>query len=247
MAIKRLNRGSGHSYTIDGRPADGVTTVLNLGLPKPALIDWAGRTTAEFAVNHWDELANMPVADRLRQLQRARFEQRDASARRGTEVHSYAERLLNGEAVVPPEELTGHVENYLKFLDEWAVEPVLVERVVAHRRLGYAGTLDMLAEHNHGPGIACFDLKTARTGIYPETALQLAAYAYSEVYLDDEGQECPMPEVVASYGVWVRGDGYDVIPLELSARVFDAFRGVLWLARVIRDESDAWRGEAVNA
>jgi hypothetical protein len=244
VAIRRINRGSGHSYLIDDVPADGVTTVLNLGLPKPALINWAGNTTADYAVNHWDELGRLPVADRLATLRRARFDERDTAARRGTEVHKYAERLLAGEAVVPPEELTGHVENYLKFLDDWQIEPVLVERVVVHRKLRYCGTFDLVADSDRDPSTAIFDLKTARSGIYPETALQLAAYAYAESFIDDDGTEQDMPAIGSAYGVWVRGDGYDVIPLELSARVFDAFRGVLWLARVIRDEADGWRGES---
>lgn len=243
MSIKRINRGGGHSYTIDGEPADGVTTVLNLGVPKPALIEWAGNTTADYAVNHWDELGALPVADRLTTLRKSRYAQRDAAARRGTEVHRYAERLISGEEVHPPEELAGHVESYVRFLDEWRIEPVLTESVVAHRALRYCGTLDVVAAMPTGE-LKIFDVKTARSGIYPETALQLAAYAHADVYLDADGAEQDMPVVQTAAGIWVRGDGYDVIPLDIGPRVFQTFRAVLWLARVMRDESSSWRAES---
>jgi hypothetical protein len=38
-ATRRVNRGRGHSYLLDGAPVPGVTTILGQGMPKPALID----------------------------------------------------------------------------------------------------------------------------------------------------------------------------------------------------------------
>lgn len=213
----------------NGKRIPGVTTILGDGLPKPALINWAANATADYAVNNWDNLADMGVADRLKLLKKARYEDRDAAAKRGTEVHDLAEHLLKGEEVTVPDELRGHVEAYVRFLDEWQPTPVVVERPVVNYTYGYAGTLDMVVDLPDGRRVLA-DIKTTRSGIYGETALQLAAYRYAEVYIDGDS-EIPMPEVHDTWGIWVRADGYEVVPLIADAKTFDDFRRVAAVAR----------------
>jgi hypothetical protein len=77
------------------------------------------------------------------------------------------------------------------------------------------------------------DIKTTRSGIYGETALQLAAYRYAEVYLH-KGLEVEMPEVQESWAIWVRADGYTVIPVDTSPAVFDDFRRVAATSRAAK-------------
>jgi hypothetical protein len=60
--LTRRNHGRGHSYRIDGRKVPGVTTILN-ALPKQ-LTKWAAEKGADHAINHWDELAALPLAER---------------------------------------------------------------------------------------------------------------------------------------------------------------------------------------
>lgn len=213
----------------NGKRIPGVTTILGDGLPKPALINWAANATADYAVNNWDNLADMGVADRLKLLKKARYEDRDAAAKRGTEVHDLAEHLLKGEEVTVPDELRGHVEAYVRFLDEWQPTPVVVEKAVVNYTYGYAGTLDMVVDLPDGRRVLA-DIKTTRSGIYGETALQLAAYRYAEVYIDGDA-EIPMPEVHDTWGIWVRADGYEVVPLIADAHTFDDFRRVAAVAR----------------
>ena len=71
--LERRNYGRGHGYKIDGYKVPGVTTVLGESLPKPALIDWAARTTAAAAVDRWDELGALPPSQRLKALEGARW------------------------------------------------------------------------------------------------------------------------------------------------------------------------------
>ena len=219
-----------------GKRIPGVTTILNEGLPKPGLINWAGNATAEAAVNRWDELADMGPADRLKVLKAARYEDRDAAAKRGTEVHALAEELILGREVTVPDELRGHVESYVRFLDEWNPSPVLTEVAVVNYSHGYAGTLDMVCDCGGRRVLA--DIKTTRSGIYGETALQLAAYRYAEVYVRPEGGEDDMPDVDETWAIWVRGDGYTVIPVNTSPAVFDDFRRVAATARAAKRLSD---------
>ena len=215
----------------NGKRIPGVTTILNEGLPKPALINWAANATAEAAVNRWDELTDMGPADRLKILKAARYEDRDAAAKRGTEVHALAEKLMLGQEVTVPDELRGHVEAYVRFLDDWQPEPVLTEVTVVNYTHGYAGTLDMVMDCRNQRVLA--DIKTTRSGIYGETALQLAAYRYAEVYLTADGEH-DLPDIEDTWAIWVRGDGYSVIPVNTSPAVFDDFRRVAATARAAK-------------
>ncbi len=217
----------------NGKRIPGVTTILNEGLPKPALINWAANATAEAAVNRWDQLSDMGPADRLKILKAARYEDRDAAAKRGTEVHALAEKLLLGQEVTVPDELRGHVEAYVRFLDDWNPTPILTEVTVINYTHGYAGTLDMVADFKAG-GVVLADIKTTRSGIYGETALQLAAYRYAEVYIDHDGTEKDMPDIHDTWAIWVRGDGYSVIPVNTAPSVFDDFRRVAATSRAAK-------------
>lgn len=225
--IRRVNSGKNHHYVDDatGRRVPSVTTILDKGIPKPALVKWSGDATAEAAVDRWEELSELPPATRLKELRAARYATRDAAANRGSQVHALAERLAMGETVTVPDELTGHVGSYVQFLDEWDVQPVMLERVVHSKRHDYCGTFDMIADlldpwdPEPDPALRrrvrwLLDIKTNRSGVFGETALQLAAYRYADVVIDEEaGEEIPMPEVEATGVVHVRADGYDLVPV----------------------------------
>lgn len=217
--IKRRNHGRGHSYVdANGLKVPGVTTIINSGVPKQALVGWAGRTVAAHAVDHWDELGELAPSERLKRLEKAPNSDRDTAGMRGTKVHALAVKLAVGEQVRVPDELAGHVESYVRFLDEWVVTPLLSEAVVCSHRHGYAGTLDLIADlaDPDEPGRFrrwLLDIKTARSGVFGENALQLAGYRYSDAYLDDDGEEQELPDVELTGVVHVRADGYDLIPV----------------------------------
>ena len=226
---RRVDRGRNHSYLLDGHKVPGVTTIIGNGLPKPALINWAGNVTAEYAVDHWDDLAEKSVSEKLKTLKGARFADRDQAANRGTQVHDLAEKLAHGEEIEVPDELAGHVESYVRFLDEWEVDPVLIEVPVFNRRHRYGGTLDLVARIKGHDEPLLLDIKTNRSGPFGEVALQLAAYRYAEFYVDRDLTEHPMPEVKGCGVVWVRGDGYDVVPVTAGE---GQFRSFLYVAQV---------------
>lgn len=234
--IRRVDTARGHHYEdAAGNRVPGVTTIIGNGLPKPALINWAATATAEAAINGWAELDAMKPAARLKYLQGARYAERDAAAKRGTEIHALGERLVHGEVVDVPDELAGYAESYARFLDAFQVQPVHVEVGVASYRYGYAGTGDLIADltiPRIGKKRLWIDLKSTRSGIFGEVALQLSAYRYADVLLEcgPDGEE-PMPEVDDCAAVHIRGDGADLIPVTTGPDVFRAF---LYVAQVAR-------------
>lgn len=241
MSIQRINGGRGHWYKIDGVKADGVTTLIKDGLPKPALMYWSAKSVAEHVADIPDHelqvLRDLGRNGMVSALKSVPWKKRDDAAVRGTAVHGIAEQLITGEDVEVPERLVGHVESCLAFLADWKVQPIIVERTVGHRKWRYAGTLDLVADVvNTETGVTervLLDYKTAASGIWPDTAFQLAAYRWAESYVDVDGTEKPMADlgITGSYGVHLRADGYDVIPLDTSEQVFKHFLHIAWVAR----------------
>ncbi len=245
MAIKRVNRGRNHSYIIDGKKALGVTTVLSDAWPKPWMGFWSAKCVAQQVVDMpFDDLVALRGMGRdaaIAALKQAPWTQRDQAAVRGTAVHKLAEKVQAGEQVEVPDELYGHVESVAKFLDQWNVQPVLVEKVVGSYKYGYAGTFDLVADLADGRRVL-FDYKTS-SAIKPTTALQLAAYRWADFYVADETTEIPMYEVGIDEckAVHVRADGYDVYPLDTDIPVFKAFLSTMQVAQAYKGEDD-WVG-----
>lgn len=242
MAIRRIQRGRNHGYTIHGMKAMGVTTALSKGMPKPALMYWAAKCVAEEAAEMMQADSWRVHSDLIAYLKAAPIRKRDSAAVRGTKVHKLAEHLVHGKEVEVPLELAGYVAQCARFLDEWRVKPLLVERIVGSYRWGYAGTFDLIGELPDGRRVL-FDYKTGRD-IWPETALQLAAYRHAEAYVADDGTEMPMREVGIheAKAVHIGAEGYSVIPLDTGPAVHKAFLHVLQVAKAA-DVMEAWKGE----
>jgi len=246
MTTKRINRGGGHSYLLDGEPCDAVTWIRDNGIPKPGLINHAGDATAGYAIDHWEELHEMTPSQRLKILSKARFQSLKRGGVRGKAVHTYAQQLAAGVEVDVPEEYDGYVQAYLRFAEEWELEEFLVETAVFNRRHRYGGTIDVF-------GRLCdeknwiLDYKTAPSGIWPETAIQIAAYANSEFYLDADGNEHPMPQIDAAGGIWLRADGsYELVPVDFGPETFRVFLYAQQVAHFAQLPREATVGEALT-
>lgn len=253
--IRRKNHGRGHSYyDANGVKVTGVTSVLQKGIPKPALVKWAAGCAATCAVDEWDELSAMPVMDRYNRLVDAPNRDRDTAGVQGTAVHRLAVPLVAGKEVKVPQKLRGYVESYARFLDDYKVEPVLTEFTVVSYEPDseYAGTGDQIADLRVTDGIRqawpefgdvdlftlLYDIKTGRKGIFGETALQLAAYRYAGFYVDENGEEQPMPTVDATAAVWLRDNGYDLVPVEAGPRQHRQFLYAMQVARFSAESRD---------
>jgi hypothetical protein len=258
VAITRRNYGKGHSYYVDGVKFDGVTTLIKGGLPKPALMYWSARTVAEYVADNLDAVRAMEGMGRnsiVAALKEVPWTARDAAAAKGTEVHAFAEKVINGQPVDVPEHVAGFVEACVRFLDEYQVDEIAVEATVASRQWRYAGTCDLLANVTLPSGEtvrAVLDYKTAASGIWPDVALQMAAYRNAEVYVDPAGTERSLPDVGLSdtaYAVWLRADGYDVYPVNAGPEVFKVFNHLAYVARRTDDKKGViktWLGEALQ-
>jgi hypothetical protein len=239
LKFERRDHGRNHSYWLDGQRLPGVTTLLNDGKPKPALVNWAAGAAAAAAVDRWDELAALPVSQRLAILRNAPNDARNAAALRGQEIHHLAWQLVTGEAVDVPDEHLGPVQAAAKFLDAHGVQPILREVPVLNVTHGWAGTIDLLARvggpDRVGGPVWLLDWKTGR-GVYDEAALQLAAYAHAEFYQDDAGELQPWHAPDRCGVVHLDSDDATLYPVDAGDATYLAFRYVAqvagWSSRV---------------
>lgn len=234
MALKRTEHGRGYRYTLDGTPVMGVTSLIGGGLPRSALMGWAAKRAARYAVDNWRGLAPLVASGEAEaayeEIKGAPFRERDAAAERGSQVHAYALSGAVDDEV--PEELRGYVVSCGKFLADWDVHPLLTKTAIGSRTHHYAGTLELVAQLRGGE-VALLDYKTSASGIWPETALRAAAYRYAEFYLGEDGVEVPMARfgITAAYAVHLRTDGYAVHPLTADEEAFRRFSEVAAVAR----------------
>lgn len=248
--LQRRNYGSGHGYQMDGRKVPGVTTVIGK-LDKPALVTWAARQSAGYAIEHWAELGELPLMERAKRIEDARWATNKAATVRGHRVHALGEQLLQTGDVDVPDELRGPVEAYARFLDRWQFEGVTTEAPVGHTGYQYAGTLDAIAT-SPKLGTVLLDVKTGN-GVWPEVALQLAAYRYADLMLCPrdvvgprggvrvEYDERPMPEVEGCYVAHVLADDVELVPVRAEEAEWQTFlylREVFDWLRVATDRKD---------
>lgn len=233
-----------HRYTLDTpqgvqAKVQGVTTLIGGGIPKPAIAPWHGRMVAEWVDANPQEVERLRGLPDVRSRGRTRSalvdrlckvpgEVRDAAADRGSEIHALAEQIVAFREVAVIETHDAEIQGYLEFLDAWEITPVLTEAMVAHRGDWWAGTLDLVATspHLNDGAPVLIDLKTSNY-VYGETALQTAAYARAEFWVDN-GYERPMPDIAATYVAHITPQGTDLHPLCTSREeINEAYRQFL--------------------
>jgi hypothetical protein len=240
--FRRRNYGRGHAYYLGDRKLDGVTTLISGGLPKPALVKWASNTAADLACDEWDALAELPLSERRKRIAGAPDAKRNSAAVKGTRIHALADPIARGKEVTVPEELAGHVDSCVRFLDEWDVQTQWSESPVYHEKYLYAGTLDLIATIAGETWL--LDWKTSASGAYGDTAFQLAAYRYATHMIDLDGDVISMPQVDRCGVIWLRADGYDLYPYDTDQSVWRQFLYIQQVAKAAAESRD-YKGDAI--
>src|SRR5260370_29974597 len=101
------------------------------------------KTTAGYAVDNWDRLTELPPSARLEEIAGATKKRFTAAGLKGTRVHKLAEQLAKGGEDVIPDDIRGHVEACVQFLDDYDIETLHTEPALFSRRYKYAGPADL--------------------------------------------------------------------------------------------------------
>lgn len=232
------SRGRLYQHPVTAETAVSVTTILGDGIPKKALVGWAAKEAASYAVDNIDELAELAQKGgehRLEAIDRIKgspWRRRDNKANMGTAVHDIAERMgLEGPGAIDvasyDPDLQGYVRSLVRWWEAWKPEVQMTEATVWSREWGYAGTLDLIAKieiPGHGEVTALIDYKSSK-GVYGETALQLIGYANADFVLLDDGSEAEMPKTDIGGVVHILPSGQmaPFYPVQLTDELWSTF------------------------
>lgn len=215
----------------------GVTSIVGM-LPKPFLTPWAAKLTAEAAVDNLDAVASIAANDRDGAIDYLKGTHRRYTKSRadvGSMAHDAFERMMNGEHVgrVHPD-ITRHVTHFGEFMDAVNPELVRAEDVAWSDEHQYAGSFDAILrvwldedrkptpDRSGDPAVLMVDYKTSKA-VYPDVALQLAAYAHADKIIDPEGNETPMPDFDGAAVLHVTESTWSFRPVDIGDRVYNHF------------------------
>jgi hypothetical protein len=250
-----------------------VTTLIKLGLgTSDALVNWAVKTTAEYAIDQrasWSALADTDRDGAIEILTRARYRSSSKAAARGAELHKAAEQLALGQSADVEADVQPYLDQYARFLERHQPEFLMAEAPVYNPQAGYAGTCDGVILLDGQPVL--YDIKTTAHGPdsgrsrppFAEVALQLAAYRHATevgvlkeqryeggkryyVY-DPSAEHAAMPETDGAVCVVVSPEDFMVVPVRTDEQVWRHFRHVMECARWQVEVSRNVFGPAVTA
>jgi hypothetical protein len=226
-------------YTWRDERFHSVTTIIGGGIPKPVLVNWAKKFTAEYAVDNYKRLGALlqpdDAGDVDRQgaidwLKNASFRDRDRKAEMGTYLHAATEAYILGKPFPAwPPIVKPRMQAFEQYLAAYEPTYEMTEQSVFSRAERYAGTLDAILTVGRGPHKGrrfIADMKSGK-GVYPEVALQLAAYRYAEFIGLPDGSEAPMVPVDGAVALHLpEVGGFDLIDVQADEEIFRMFKYV---------------------
>jgi hypothetical protein len=241
LAVQMPDGTRQYVHPVTGEAVPSVTSVLKC-ITKPELEGWTARTTARYALAHWDELSEMDPVERLEILKTAYEEEVRPKADRGTFVHELCESWSKGTPVKVEKSVEGYMTQFFSFLGQ--VNPVYIETEATmwNRAYGYAGTCDAVALIDNQ--VTLLDIKSGR-GVYPENGLQVSALSHCEFIVDENGDEWEMPEITRLALLHLRPRSWRLIPVQEGEACFSAFLGARKVFRWLREVAPDVLGEPV--
>lgn len=235
--------GRYYSDPAGGPDLVSVTNVLDTSVNKTrSLMPWAVKLTVEWILDHRMEVARRAITDRTeltKQIKQVHIDARETAGDLGTVIHKAAEQRLLGVPFAVEARVAPYLVQLEKFLDFWGVDidkhVEAAEITCLHRRLGYAGTADLMIWLPTGEGrtleLWLIDFKTSATrsakAVYPENTQQLAALRFCETVLLPDDSEQPMPEIQRAGVLNLRAKSHALVEMPADRDAHKAFRGAL--------------------
>lgn len=231
-----ITRSADHRYTFEGVTYPGVTGVLKIIDKSGPLMAWASRMTAEAALDALPTLT--PLLETVgRQgvikalTARSGWSKNEAAAI-GTVIHGYADLVARG--IPLGDYVSDTVAARVALYGEWwkasGWKVRASEGMVVNPKIGYGGTLDLLAYDRDGKTVLA-DVKTGRA-IYHEAVLQLAAYGMA-TWIEYGGGLYEMPKPDRYVILHVTDEGVREVEVPVGQIERGAFLAAMSLA--------AWR------
>jgi hypothetical protein len=227
-------QGRGYRHPLTRQVVPSVTTCLG-AVPKPQLVDAAGRVAGEYAASNWGQLSCLTPGQRQYRIATAHKKKWAAKADLGTAIHAACEAWAAGQPFPRDPDAEPYLDQLTEFLFD--LRPVFIENEVTvwSKKHEYAGTADAIIQVKDQ--LMMIDWKTGAK-FHAENALQLAALANADVILRPDGTEDPIPGITELAVVQLHPDSWAMARVR---RVTDCFAAFLACRDVIR-----WQAEVAD-
>lgn len=172
-----------HQHFLGGKQLTGCTTILGV-LAKPALIQWAANMAVGYMQEKILEAKPGEILDNLAQwlveAKTAHCRKKEKAGDFGTKTHAEIEKMIN-DAI---SENNGYIRgitaedkaiiNFFKWATENKVKFLASEKNIYSEKLFIGGIVDFICEIDGKVWLG--DIKTSKSGIYPENFAQVAGY-----------------------------------------------------------------------
>ena len=173
------------------------------------------------------------------------------AASMGSTVHAMFESFLQtGESEIPfdaesddPDERERYViadqyaDQIINFIETVEPDVLYTEETVWSETHGYAGSFDGAVKIKAYPQLlellglskrkktltAMLDLKTSRSGIHPEVALQISGYVNADYIVRGDAEKLKLPDFDVGLVLHMRPEGWKLYPVALHDEVFATF------------------------
>lgn len=169
---------SDHVYTVDGKVTPSVTQALN---------EWV-KVTINGERWHINRFSGAAIPSR----------KMEEGAAKGQDIHAGANLILQGgiDWDSLAEEYVGPLKQFEQWLKDFGIEPLYSELMVYNSKMGYAGTIDLVAPIDKALGL--IDFKTGDCGtVGPQLSAYEKAYCDQEKYVGR----------TARYALWLPKSG----------------------------------------
>jgi hypothetical protein len=218
-------------HSASGNQVPGVSAIKEM-LPSSALSGWFKKFTAEYCVDHIEEVRALAAKDRegaIGLVKGATDRHSKAAASKGTDIHTLSEQLMRDKMAgvkstfrATKDEMR-YLRNLARFIQEFDVVPEMLETTVWSQEHDYAGTFDFMGYLKGYDGLSIVDYKSGQSGVYPEAGIQQTGYKWADSYIDEDGNFVPMPKVERAFGLWLRPDGWALYPLRTDELMWEHF------------------------
>ncbi|MDI5965809.1 hypothetical protein [Streptantibioticus silvisoli] len=236
------DQGRYYSDPAGGPDLVSVTNVLATSVAKAALMPWAVKLTVEWVLDRRIEVAHRAITDRtnlVREIKQVHRDARDRAANLGDRIHSAAEARMLGAPTPSDPEVAPYLNQFDRWIALWGIaadrDVYATEITCMNRRLGYAGTADLMIWLPTAAGgkreLWLIDYKTSATrsakSVYPENTQQLAALRYCETVLLPDDTDAPMPKIQRTGVLNLRARSHALVEMPAGRDAHRAFRGAL--------------------
>jgi hypothetical protein len=243
--VPKENRWGDQSrfYRVGDKEYPSVTTILSC-LGKPALIAWAAKIERELVIEVSADLyAACPSKPRMSRTgwitslnsrltkEKAHSKELKKAGEIGSEAHAWIEWTIKSSllydvgacpVISPAAQIA--VGAWERWKNKVSLKPLLCEQAVWSHELGYAGTMDLLAEVNGE--VTLLDWKTSKA-VYSESHLQNAAYRHA---LREMGLADKMNGMIVRLPKLATDPDFEVVPVtESEESLMEVFENVLAL------------------